>query len=153
MPEGDTGHANPIINELKIAELNVLDAACSDDARPAHARLLRAHGGEVQHLKEEATARPQTGAELVDCAPRRLRGPRSREGVAQAVQSVKAVAEFLSPVAVEVTEVNARLAYEPNLINEDPYGDGWLVKILGSVDDGGLLDATGYEALLEEESH
>jgi glycine cleavage system H protein len=69
------------------------------------------------------------------------------------IESVKAVAEFLSPVAGEVTEINDRLADEPNLINEDPYGDGWLVKISGTVDDENLLDAAGYEALLEEESH
>jgi len=69
------------------------------------------------------------------------------------IESVKAVAEFVSPVAGKVTEVNERLADEPNLINEDPYGDGWLVKISGTVNDGDLLDAAGYEALLEEESN
>jgi glycine cleavage system H protein len=69
------------------------------------------------------------------------------------LESVKAVAEFLSPVAGEVVEVNDRLADEPNLVNEDPYGDGWLVKVSGSLVDEDMLDADGYKALLEEESH
>jgi glycine cleavage system H protein len=69
------------------------------------------------------------------------------------LESVKAVAEFLSPVAGEVVEVNDRLAEEPNLVNEDPYGDGWLVKIAGSLEDDELLDAEAYKELLAEESH
>jgi len=68
------------------------------------------------------------------------------------IESVKAVAEFLSPVAGEVTEINDRLADEPNLINEDPYGDGWLVKVEGSTDNSDLLDAAAYEEHLKEES-
>ena len=69
------------------------------------------------------------------------------------LESVKAVAEFLSPVAGEVVEVNERLAEEPNLVNEDPYGDGWLVKISGALEDDELLDAEAYKELLVEESH
>ena len=69
------------------------------------------------------------------------------------LESVKAVAEFLSPVAGEVVEVNERLAEEPNLVNEDPYGDGWLVKISGALEDDELLDAKAYRELLAEESH
>jgi glycine cleavage system H protein len=69
------------------------------------------------------------------------------------LESVKAVAEFLSPVAGEVLEVNERLAEEPNLVNEDPYGDGWLVKVSGSLEEDEMLDAEAYKALLEEESH
>lgn len=68
------------------------------------------------------------------------------------LESVKAVSEFLSPVAGEVLEVNERLEEEPNLVNEDPYGDGWLVKLSGSASDAELLDAEGYEAFLAEES-
>jgi glycine cleavage system H protein len=69
------------------------------------------------------------------------------------LESVKAVAEFLSPVAGEVFEVNERLAEEPNLVNEDPYGDGWLVKVSGSLEEDDMLDAEAYKALLEEESN
>ncbi|HSN54905.1 MAG TPA: glycine cleavage system protein GcvH [Candidatus Sulfomarinibacteraceae bacterium] len=68
------------------------------------------------------------------------------------LESVKAVSEFNAPVAGEVVETNERLEDEPNLVNEDPYGDGWLVKISGSVDSEDLLDADGYKAMIEEES-
>lgn len=67
------------------------------------------------------------------------------------LESVKAVSEFLAPVAGEVVEVNERLEAEPNLVNDDPYGDGWLVKIAGGPDDE-LLDAEAYAKLIEEES-
>ena len=70
------------------------------------------------------------------------------------LESVKAVSEVYSPAAGEIVEVNDRLNDEPNLVNEDPFGDGWLVKLrLASADDENLLDAEGYEELLAEESH
>jgi len=68
------------------------------------------------------------------------------------LESVKAVSEFNSPVDGEVVEVNERLEDEPNLVNEDPYGEGWLVKISGSIDGADLLDADAYTAVIEEES-
>jgi len=68
------------------------------------------------------------------------------------LESVKAVSEFLAPVAGEVLEVNTRLEDEPNLVNDDPYGDGWLVKLSGSAEDEELLDAAGYGEFLEQES-
>jgi glycine cleavage system H protein len=68
------------------------------------------------------------------------------------IESVKAVAEFVSPIAGEVIEVNDRLADEPNLINEDPFGDGWLVKVSGSLDEDEMLDAAAYQQMVEEES-
>ena len=68
------------------------------------------------------------------------------------LESVKAVSEFLAPAGGEVIEVNERLEDEPNLVNDDPYGDGWLVKISGSVDGEDFLDAAAYQEFLEEES-
>ncbi|MFV2072640.1 MAG: glycine cleavage system protein GcvH [Thermoanaerobaculales bacterium] len=68
------------------------------------------------------------------------------------LESVKAVSEFLAPVAGEVVEINDRLEEEPNLVNDDPYGDGWLVKINGSIDGEDVLDAEGYLEFLEQES-
>jgi len=68
------------------------------------------------------------------------------------LESVKAVSEYLAPVAGEVVEVNERLEDEPNLVNQDPYGDGWLVKMRGSIDSEETLDAAGYEAFLELEN-
>jgi len=68
------------------------------------------------------------------------------------LESVKAVSEFLAPVAGEVLEVNTRLEDEPNLVNDEPYGDGWLVKLSGSAEGGKFLDAAGYKEFLEQES-
>jgi glycine cleavage system H protein len=66
------------------------------------------------------------------------------------VESVKAVSDVIAPLSGEVIEVNAALAEDPNAINEDPYGEGWLVKV--SLSDpserDSLLDARSYEASL-----
>jgi glycine cleavage system H protein len=66
------------------------------------------------------------------------------------VESVKAVSDVIAPVSGEVIEVNEALADEPERINEDPYGEGWLVKVRISdpseADD--LLDADAYEGSL-----
>jgi glycine cleavage system H protein len=68
------------------------------------------------------------------------------------LESVKAVSEFLAPIAGEVVEVNQRLEDEPNLVNQDPYGDGWIVKLKVGGDNSDLLDAAGYQAFLEQEN-
>jgi glycine cleavage system H protein len=68
------------------------------------------------------------------------------------LESVKAVSEFLSPIAGEVLEVNTRLEDEPNLVNDDSYGDGWLVKLSGSAEGEEFLDAAGYQEFLDQES-
>jgi glycine cleavage system H protein len=69
------------------------------------------------------------------------------------VESVKAVSDLISPLSGEVVEVNQKVVDEPETINEDPYGDGWLVKVRlsdpGEVD--GLLDPEAYRQLLEEQ--
>ena len=67
------------------------------------------------------------------------------------VESVKAVSDLYAPVGGEVVEVNEVLNDTPEKINEDPYGDGWLIKLRVSID-GDLLSASAYEQLLEEES-
>ena len=63
------------------------------------------------------------------------------------IESVKAVAEIFTPVAGEIVEANERLKDDPELINDDPHGDGWLVKVKFSsasdLDD--LMDADAYE--------
>ena len=68
------------------------------------------------------------------------------------LESVKAVSEFLAPIAGEVLEVNTRLEDEPNLVNDDPYGDGWLVKLRGTAEGEEILDAAGYQEFLDQES-
>ncbi|CAN5207674.1 glycine cleavage system protein GcvH [soil metagenome] len=68
------------------------------------------------------------------------------------VESVKAVSDLVSPLSGEVTEVNQAVVDEPETINEEPYGDGWLIKVRLSdpseVD--GLLDVAAYKELLTE---
>jgi glycine cleavage system H protein len=65
------------------------------------------------------------------------------------VEAVKAVSELYMPVAGEVVEVNARLDGEPALINTDPYGDGWMIKVrVAAGGDAGLLSATEYTAVV-----
>jgi glycine cleavage system H protein len=66
------------------------------------------------------------------------------------VESVKAVSDLYAPVGGEVVEVNEALDGSPEKINEDPYGEGWIVKLSVS-DEGDLLSASDYEQLLEEE--
>jgi len=66
------------------------------------------------------------------------------------VESVKAVSDLYTPVGGEVVEVNEALGDNPEKINEDPYGDGWIVKLRVS-GEGDLLSASDYEQLLEEE--
>jgi glycine cleavage system H protein len=66
------------------------------------------------------------------------------------VESVKAVSEVIAPLSGEIVEVNEALGENPALINEDPYGEGWLVKVRPS-DPGereALLGAAAYRATL-----
>jgi glycine cleavage system H protein len=66
------------------------------------------------------------------------------------VESVKAVSDIYTPVGGEVVEVNEALNDNPEKINEDPYGDGWIIKLRVS-GEGDLLSASDYEQFLEEE--
>jgi len=69
------------------------------------------------------------------------------------IESVKAVSEIFVPVAGEVLEVNKVLTDEPGAINEDPHGDGWIVKVKVSSDiEKDLLSAAEYEKFIEEEA-
>ena len=69
------------------------------------------------------------------------------------VESVKAVSDLISPLSGELIEVNTKVVEAPETVNEDPYGEGWLVRI--RLADGGevnsLLDAADYRRLLEEQ--
>ena len=65
------------------------------------------------------------------------------------VEAVKAVSELYMPVTGEVVEVNGRLDGEPALINSDPFGDGWMIKVkLAPEGDAGLMSADEYTALV-----
>jgi glycine cleavage system H protein len=67
------------------------------------------------------------------------------------VESVKAVSDLYTPVGGEVVEVNSALEDAPENINEDPYGEGWIVK-LRTTDEPDLLSSEEYETVVEEES-
>jgi len=66
------------------------------------------------------------------------------------VESVKAVGEVYAPASGEVVEVNTSLEASPELVNKDPYGEGWIfvLKVADPAELGDLLDAAGYEALV-----
>ena len=68
------------------------------------------------------------------------------------VESVKAVSDLYAPVSGEVVEVNGDLGSKPELVNSDPFGDGWMIKVkVGDPEQlGGLLDAAGYQKLTAE---
>lgn len=69
------------------------------------------------------------------------------------VESVKAVSDLISPLSGEVIEVNQKVVEAPETVNEDPYGEGWLVRIRLSdpTEAESLLDAAAYKLILEEQ--
>ncbi|OGP13653.1 MAG: glycine cleavage system protein H [Deltaproteobacteria bacterium GWA2_54_12] len=69
------------------------------------------------------------------------------------VESVKAVSDLYSPLSGSVTEVNDAIVDSPEAINEDPYGDAWMIKVEISSDSdlGDLLTADEYQKFIEEE--
>ena len=84
---------------------------------------------------------PEVGAEI------------SKDGAYAEVESVKAVSDVIAPMSGEITAVNDGLSDSPERINEDPYGEGWLVKVrlsdAGEVD--ALLGAAAYKQLLADD--
>jgi glycine cleavage system H protein len=66
------------------------------------------------------------------------------------VESVKAASDVYAPISGTVIEVNEILADDPEKINEDPYGDGWIVRIKPSGDDSDTMDPDQYQAFLDE---
>ena len=70
------------------------------------------------------------------------------------VESVKAVSELYSPVAGEVVEVNSALVQKPEVVNSDPHGAAWMmkVKLADPAAIGGLMDARAYQAYVQSEA-
>ncbi|WP_172284194.1 glycine cleavage system protein GcvH [Chryseobacterium sp. LAM-KRS1] len=66
------------------------------------------------------------------------------------VEAVKTVSDLFLPIAGKVTEFNSELEAQPELLNTDPYGDGWIIKleIADSADQSGLLTAEEYQAII-----
>ena len=65
------------------------------------------------------------------------------------VEAVKTVSDLFMPISGEIIEINEKLESEPELVNDDPYGEGWMIKI--KIDDNleikKLLDSTSYESI------
>ena len=68
------------------------------------------------------------------------------------IEVVKTISDLFIPVAGEVLEQNEALADQPELVNQDPYGEGWLIKVrpAADADFDALLDAEAYKALINE---
>lgn len=71
------------------------------------------------------------------------------------MESTKSVSDLYAPVSAKVLAVNANLEGSPDLVNSDPYGEGWLVDLQLDADDmeaalSGLLDADGYRGVVTE---
>jgi len=68
------------------------------------------------------------------------------------IESVKAASDLIAPVSGEVVDVNNQLEDEPELINEDPMGEGWFIKVklfdISELDD--LMDESAYQAFIED---
>jgi glycine cleavage system H protein len=69
-----------------------------------------------------------------------------KEGVFGSIEAVKTVSDLLMPVSGEVLELNESLDSQPELVNSDPYGEGWIIKI-------SVADASQADALLDAEKY
>jgi glycine cleavage system H protein len=91
--------------------------------------------------------------EVVFYEPPKVGATASKDEVYAEVESVKAVSDVYAPLSGEIVAVNQAAADKPELLNEDPYGEGWLVRVKLSdpseVDE--LMDAAGYRAMLAED--
>ena len=72
------------------------------------------------------------------------------EAVFGSIEAVKTVSDLFMPVGGEVSEVNPKLEDNPELVNSDPYGEGWMIKVkmTNPSEAGKLLDAEAYKALI-----
>jgi glycine cleavage system H protein len=91
--------------------------------------------------------------ELVHFEPPEEGAVLSKDASYGEVESVKAVSELISPLSGEVVAVNQRVVDAPETVNEDPYGDGWLVRVRISEPSEveSLLDVEAYRELLAEQ--
>jgi len=91
--------------------------------------------------------------ELVHFEPPEAGGSVAKDQSYGEVESVKAVSDLISPLSGEVLEVNQKVVDEPETVNDDPYGEGWLIRIRltdpGEVE--ALLEPAAYQALLAEQ--
>ncbi|MBA3735779.1 MAG: glycine cleavage system protein GcvH [Actinobacteria bacterium] len=90
--------------------------------------------------------------ELVHYEPPNEGDTIARDSAYGEVESVKAVSDVIAPLSGEVLEVNAKVVDEPETVNDDPYGDGWLIRIrLGDPSEAdALLDVAAYKQVVAE---
>jgi glycine cleavage system H protein len=90
--------------------------------------------------------------EVVFYEPPEIGATITKDAAYAEVESVKAVSDVIAPLSGEITAVNEELSDSPERVNEDPYGDGWLVKVkcTDPSEADQLLDAAAYRALLAE---
>jgi len=71
------------------------------------------------------------------------------------VESVKAASDVYSPISGEVVAVNEAISDSPELVNKEPYGEGWMMRIkpAAAADVDALMDADAYQALIDSEEH
>ena len=91
--------------------------------------------------------------ELVHFEPPQAGATVSKDASYGEVESVKAVSDVIAPLSGEVLEVNQKVVDDPETVNDDPYGDGWLIRIrlLEPSEVDGLLDAPAYQQLVQEQ--
>ena len=91
--------------------------------------------------------------ELVHYEPPNVGATISKDASYGEVESVKAVSDLVSPLSGEVLEVNQQVVDAPETVNDDPYGNGWLIRIrLGDPSEAdGLLDVDAYNQVLAEQ--
>ena len=91
--------------------------------------------------------------ELVHFEPPEAGGSVAKDQSYGEVESVKAVSDLISPLSGDVVEVNQKVVDEPETVNDDPYGEGWLIRIRLSepAEVDALLDAATYQAQLAEQ--
>jgi glycine cleavage system H protein len=91
--------------------------------------------------------------ELVHFEPPQVGASVERDSSYGEVESVKAVSDVIAPLSGEVVEVNQKVVDAPETVNDDPYGEGWLIRIRlrdpGEAD--GLMDAADYERFVAEQ--
>ena len=90
--------------------------------------------------------------ELVHYEPPNTGAAISKDAAYGEVESVKAVSDLIAPLSGQVVEVNQKVVDEPETVNEDPYGDGWLVRIRLSdpSEADSLLDVDSYKQVVAE---
>ena len=121
---------------------------------PAHLRYTKDH--EWVHLEGNSAtigitdyAQRELG-DIVFVEVESIGKPLEAGAVFGSVEAVKTVSDLFLPVSGKITELNPALSNSPELVNNDPYGEGWMVKMTvnNPADVVSLLDAAGYESLV-----